>query len=135
MTDNTKQDVPTYLQCQPRTYIVERNHWHDHTFDLKFTVVIKCTDEILHEINNFWSGEKYRLIGSDNDIEKTILKMIGTNVFWYCYRENTNSLHPKWGVNSIFANEGWYADCFEITKLDFENFIRDEDFDIQYCPE
>ncbi|WP_445114992.1 DUF2528 family protein [Acinetobacter sp. WZC-1] len=121
--------IPEYLKCEPRTYKVRLNHWHEDTCELEFTVIIKCTDNMLHEHNNFWSCHKDRLNENNGDIVAVILKMIGNVVFWWCYENNSNSLHEKYGVNSIFHEEGWLSDCFQITKLYFENHVRDEDFE------
>lgn len=122
--------IPEYLLCEPRHFKVKLNHWHEDTCDLEFEIAIKCTDTELHVFNNFWSNHKYRLSQNNGDIVAVVLKMIGTTVFWWCYEHNTNSLHHQYGVNSVFKQEGWDSDCFEITKLNFENNVRDEDFEI-----
>lgn len=124
-------EIPEFIRCDPRTYKVKLNHWHEDTCDLEFTVVIKCTNEYLHETNNFWSSYKSRLEDNNGDIVAVILKMIGSSVFWWCYENNSNSIHEKYGVNSIFYEEGWDARCFQITKLHFENHVRDEDFEFE----
>ncbi|ATO20022.1 hypothetical protein BS636_10320 [Acinetobacter sp. LoGeW2-3] len=129
--ENKTPEVPAYLQCEPRTYKVKLNHWHEDTCELEFTVVIKCTDEELHEHNNFWSNHQSRLEENKGDIAAVILKMIGSSVFWWCYENNSNSLHEKYGVNSIFHQEGWSSKCFEIIKLYFSNNVRDEDFEFE----
>ncbi|OTG61214.1 hypothetical protein B9T36_02090 [Acinetobacter sp. ANC 4204] len=129
--ESSQAEIPVYLQCEPRTYKVKLNHWHEDTCELEFTVVIKCIDEELHGHNKFWSGHQSRLEENNSDIVAVILKMIGTKVFWWCCQNNSNSLHEKYGVNSIFHEEGWLSDCFEITKLYFENYVRDEDFEFE----
>lgn len=129
--ENKTPEVPAYLQCEPRTYKVKLNHWHEETCEMEFTVVIKCTDEELHENNKFWSNHQSRLEENQGDIVAVILKMIGSSVFWWCYENNSNSLHEKYGVNSIFHQEGWSSKCFEITKLYFSNNVRDEDFEFE----
>lgn len=78
----TQAEIPEYLRCEPRTYKVKLNHWHDDTCELEFTVVIKCTENELHEHNNFWSNHKSRLEENNGDIVAVILKMIGKAVFW-----------------------------------------------------
>lgn len=129
--ETPQAEIPEYLRCDPRTYKVKLNHWHEDTCELEFTVVIKCTDEELHEHNRFWSSHKSRLEENNGDIVAVILKMIGRSVFWWCYEHNSTSVHEKYGVNSIFYEEGWDAHCFQITKLYFENYVRDEDFDFE----
>lgn len=124
-----KGEIPIELQCESRTYKVKHND--DSTFELEFTIEIKCIDDYLHDHNKFWSCHKDRLEENENDIVAVILKMIGTNVFWWCYQNDSNSVHKKYGVNSIFTEEGWDARCFEITKLYFENYVRDEDFEFE----
>ena len=126
-----QQDMHDFLQCEPRAYKVKLNHWHEDTCELEFTVVIKCTDEALHEHNNFWSCHEDSLNYNDGDIVAVILKMIGRNVFWWCYEHNSNSTHKDYGVNSIFKNEGWSPLCFEITELNFDNYVNDDSFEFE----
>lgn len=129
--EKPQAEIPAYLQCEPRTYKVKLNHWHEDTCNLEFTVVIKCINDELHEHNNFWSNHQPRLQENNGDIVAVILKMIGRTVFWWCYENNSNSLHEKYGVNSIFHEEGWNSRSFEITKLSFENYVRDENFEFE----
>ncbi|MCO8066781.1 DUF2528 family protein [Acinetobacter schindleri] len=129
--ENKTPSVPAYLQCEPRTYKVKLNHWHEDTCDLEFTVVIKCIDDVLHDINDFWSDHESRLEDNDGDIVAVILKMIGRKVFWWCYEHNSNSVHKDYGVNSIFKDEGWSSICFEITKLNFDNYVDDDAFEFE----
>ena len=129
--ENKSPEIPAYLQCEPRTYKVKLNHWHEDTCELEFTVVIKCINDELHEHNNFWSNYQPRLQENNGDIVAVILKMIGRTVFWWCYENNSNSLHEKYGVNSIFNQEGWNPKSFEITQLYFENNVRDGDFEFE----
>lgn len=126
-----QQDTPDFLQCEPRTFKVKLNHWHEDTCELEFTVVIKCIDDELHDINNFWSSNESRLEDNEGDIVAVILKMIGRKVFWWCYEHNSNSVHKDYGVNSIFKDEGWSSDCFEITKLNFDNYVNDDAFEFE----
>ncbi|MCU4315259.1 DUF2528 family protein [Acinetobacter bereziniae] len=129
--ETPQAEIPEYLSCEPRTYKVKLNHWHENTCELEFTVIIKCTDDYLHEHNNFWSSHKSRLQDNNGDIVAVILKMIGRRVFWYCYE---NGFSPYYGAeyaNSIFQDEGWSSDCFELTKLYFESFVEDEDFEFE----
>ena len=58
--ENKSPEIPAYLQCEPRTYKVKLNHWHEDTCELEFTVAIKCIDAHLHEHNQFWSNHKAR---------------------------------------------------------------------------
>ena len=129
--ETPQAEIPAYLQCEPRTYKVKLNDWHEDTCDLEFTVNIKCTDEYLTEHNKFWSRHEDRLKDNSGDVVAVVLKMIGTSVFWWCYEHNSNSLHEKYGVNSIFNQEGWDSRCFEITKLYFENHVRDDEFEFE----
>lgn len=124
-------EIPEYLRCDPRTFRVKLDSEHDRTCKLEFTIVIKCTDEQLHEHNNYWAVHKIRLNHNNGDIVAVILKMIGTNVFGWCCENNTNSLHPEYGVNSMFNQKGWNTRCFEITNLSFENEVNDEAFEFE----
>lgn len=38
-SETSTTEIPEYLQCEPRIFTVERNHWHDETFDLEFKPV------------------------------------------------------------------------------------------------
>ncbi|PPZ93782.1 hypothetical protein C5B41_13770 [Acinetobacter ursingii] len=130
--ETPQAEIPEYLRCEPRTFKVKSNHWHEDVYELEMTVVIKCTDEMLREHNDFWSGAKDRLSDNENNITAVILKMIGRNVFWWCMTNHqSTSLSKKYGVNSIFSEEGWLSDCFEITKLYFENYVSDDDFEFE----
>lgn len=129
--DQPQAEIPEFLRCDPRTYKVKLNNWHNDTCELEFTVVIKCTDEALHEHNKFWCEDDYRLDMNDGDIVAVILKMIGRKVFWWCYEHNSNSIHEKYGVNSIFKDEGWSSLCFEITEMCFDNYVDDDAFEFE----
>ena len=126
--EKQQAEIPDYLQCEPRTYKVNFDQWND-AFELEFTITIKCTDEMLHEHNKFWSNHADRLNDNNGDIVAVLLRLIAVDVFHWCITHNSNSLHEKYGVNSIFHEEGWISSCFEITQLYFENNIRGEDFE------
>lgn len=130
-TVQTEQaEIPTYLQCEPRTYNVNYDRFSD-VCNLEFTIVIKCTDDELHEHNNFWSNHESRLKENNGDIVSVILKMISKKVFWACYngKDTVATDHAaSWGINSIFHAEGWGHDCFEITKIYFDNYVSGDDF-------
>ncbi|QHH99211.1 DUF2528 family protein [Acinetobacter dispersus] len=131
-TVQTEQaEIPEYLQCDPRTYKVKLNSDHEFTCDLDFTIIIKCTDQALHDHNTFWSNDDIRLDDNDGDIVAVILKMIGRKVFWWCYQHQSTSLHSKYGVNSIFMDEGWSPTCFELIELDWDNYVTDDDFEFE----
>ncbi|ENX35811.1 DUF2528 family protein [Acinetobacter courvalinii] len=124
-------EIPEYLQCDPRTFHVKYDKWSD-VCDLEFTIVIKCTDSELHEHNNFWSNHESRLKENNGDIVKVILKMISKKVFWACYNGKdtvATDIASSWGINSIFHEEGWGRDCFEITKIHFDNYVSGDDFE------
>ncbi|WBX39006.1 DUF2528 family protein [Acinetobacter schindleri] len=129
--ENKTPEVPAYLQCEPRTYEVKLNDTHEFTCELDLTVVIKCTDEMLHEHNDFWSNSESRLEENDGDIVAVILKMIGRKAFWHCYGQNFISPSTKYGINRIFQDEGWGPECFEITRVRFDNYVNDEEFEIK----
>lgn len=130
--ENKTPEVPAYLQCEPRTYEVKLKDDHDETYDLEFTIVIKCTDEALHEHNNFWSGSKDRLADNNGDIAAVVLKLIGPMVLSACHRgKNWIGIGTKYGINSIFNEEGWSPDSFEITKLYFYDYVDVDSFEIK----
>lgn len=128
--DPPQAKIPDYLQCEPRTYKVNFDQWND-SFELEFTITIKCTDEMLHEHNKFWSNHADRLNDNNGNIVAVLLRLIAVDVFHWCITHNSNSLHEKYGVNSIFHEEGWISSCFKITQLYFENSIRGEDFEFE----
>ncbi len=125
-------EIPLYLQCPPRTFNVKYDQFSD-VCELEFTLVIKCTDEMLHEQNQFWSQHKDRLKENDGDIVKVLLKMIAVDVFNACFqgKDNVGIAPFKWGINTIFQEEGWSSDCFEITKLYFHNYVSGNDFEFK----
>ncbi|MDF2419163.1 DUF2528 family protein [Acinetobacter beijerinckii] len=132
-TAQTEQaEIPAYLQCEPRTFEVKYDKFSD-VCDLEFTIVIKCTDDELHEHNNFWSGHKDRLNENNGDIVAVMLKMIARDVFYACFEGKRSVGYPpyKWGINTIFQEEGWGSDCFEITKLWFESYVSGDDFEFE----
>ena len=124
-------EIPDYLRCDPRTFKV--THHMSDTCDLQFTLVIKCTDEMLHEHNTFWSNHQNRLDENGGDIVKVMLKMIAVDVFNACFQGKASVGYPpyRWGINTIFQEEGWDSDCFEITKLYFDNYISGDDFEFE----
>lgn len=130
-SQSTPVEIHPSLKCEPRTYKVKLNHWHEDTCELEFTVIIKCIDEELHEHNNFWSNNESRLEDNEGNIIAVILKMIGRKVFWWCYEHNSNSLHETYGVNSIFRDEGWSSLCFEITEMCFDNYVDYDAFEFE----
>lgn len=129
--ETVQAEIPAYLKCEPRTYKITFDKFSD-VCELEFTIVIKCTDEMLHEHNEFWSNHKDRLKENNGDIVKVILKMISRDVFYACFGGKTSVGYPpyKWGINTIFDEEGWSKDCFEIVELDFEGYIDGEQFEI-----
>ncbi|WAU72980.1 MULTISPECIES: DUF2528 family protein [unclassified Acinetobacter] len=131
-TVETEQaEIPVHLQCEPRTFKVTYDKFSD-VCELEFTIIIKCTDEMLHEHNNFWAGYNDRLNENNGDIVAVMLKMIARDVFYACYEDKANVGIPpyKWGINTIFQEEGWDCNSFEITKLHFESYVNGDDFEI-----
>jgi hypothetical protein len=120
-----------HLQCEPRTFEVKLNSSHESTCELEFTVIIKCTDEALHEHNNFWCESDSRLDLNNGDIVAVILKLIGDKVFKYCYEQNSTPFDQHFRANSIFKEEGWNSLYFEITKLWFNTLITEDDFEFK----
>lgn len=105
--ETPQAEIPEYLRCEPRTFKV--THHMSDTCDLQFTLVIKCTDEMLHEHNTFWSNHQNRLDENGGDIVKVMLKMIAVDVFNACFQGKDNVGYPpyRWGINTIFQEEGW----------------------------
>lgn len=69
-----------------------------------------CTDEMLHEINNFWSSSEWRLSCDDGDIAKTVVRLLAQTCFALQY-EKFGLNH--WGMMKCFdwdddeGVEGW----------------------------
>ena len=129
--ETPQAEIPDYLRCEPRTFKV--THHMSDTCDLQFILVIKCTDEMLHEHNKFWSDHQYRLDQNGGDIVKVMLKMIAVDAYNACFQGKASVGYPpyRWGINTIFQEEGWDSDCFEITKLYFDNYISGDDFEFE----
>jgi hypothetical protein len=77
------------------------------TYDWSFDAVVTidhdvCTDERLHEINNFWGDAAYRLQRAGGDITRAVLKMLALQLFHTTITE----LGPEemWRTD---APEGW----------------------------
>lgn len=124
MTDN-----PEYLQCEPRKFKVTYDEFNDDVVELEFDIVIKCTDQMLHEHNQFWSNHEDRLKYNNNDIVAVMLKFIAKLVLYACYqgKDYISNYHQN-GINSIFYEEGFSPDCFEITRIYFSNNVSEDDF-------
>lgn len=129
--ETPQAEIPAYLQCEPRKFKVNLNNWHEFSCELEFIVTIKCTDEELHEHNNFWASHQHRLQENNGDIVAVMLKMIGRKVFWFCYENGFSPFYGAESANKIFQQEGWSSDCFEITKLYFESLVDDDQFEFE----
>ncbi|WP_369436604.1 DUF2528 family protein [Serratia marcescens] len=65
-----------------------------------------CTNEHLHQINNFFCEHEYRLTANDGDIVVTVLKMLAVECFAMQVTEGWNA----YGLICQFKdgnNEGW----------------------------
>jgi hypothetical protein len=56
------------------------------SYDWSFDMVVDidhgvCKDDLLHEINNFWSEADYRLSQADGDIAQAVLKLLAQAAF------------------------------------------------------
>jgi hypothetical protein len=56
------------------------------TYDWNFEMVVEidhevCKDELLHEINNFWSDSDFRLSQADGNILHAVLKLMAQMAF------------------------------------------------------
>ncbi|WP_026471122.1 DUF2528 family protein [Alkanindiges illinoisensis] len=121
-----QSQLPTLV----RKFKVSCNNMGD--FFLEFTILVKCDDAELHELNNFWSGHDDRLRASQGDIVKAVLKLIGPLVLAVCRDGNdyigTPSTAHRYGINSVFNQEGFDPAAFEIVDIDYSDCIEDDDF-------
>ncbi|EKQ0889046.1 DUF2528 family protein [Salmonella enterica] len=85
--------------------------WNAHEDAPVLTVEIdhsKCTDELLHQINNFFINAEDRYLDSDCDITATVLKMLAAT----CFTEQTGPT-GDWNTQGLIAlfedgnMEGW----------------------------
>ncbi|EKH8529779.1 DUF2528 family protein [Salmonella enterica] len=85
--------------------------WNAHEDAPVLTVEIDhsiCTDEYLHQINNFFINAEDRYLGSDGDITTTVLKMLAA----VCFTEQTGPT-GGWNTQGLIAlfeggnMEGW----------------------------
>lgn len=56
------------------------------SYDWSFDMVVEidhevCKDELLHEINNFWSDAEFRLTRSDGNIVRVVLTLLAQMAF------------------------------------------------------
>lgn len=98
-----------------KTYVIE--------YDCKASVTVEIdhdilTDELLHEINNFWSEAEYRLRVASGNVLKAVLKMLardalveevsGTNAH-YLFTQDPPEGWPKldgsYGIKFISCEE------------------------------
>lgn len=84
----------------------------------------KCTDALLHEINNFWSDAEWRLSEADNNVLHAVLKMLALAVFRATITE-WNAL-DEFKVKGV---EGWplLDGSAGITLISADDFEFDED--------
>lgn len=79
--------------------------WTAHQCDPVLIVEIDhavCTNELLHEMNNFFAGAKYRLDQSHGNITTAILKQLATE----CFNQQSD-LSCSWSTQGLinqFAN-------------------------------
>jgi hypothetical protein len=104
-----------------RRYTISYDWTFDAVVDIDHDV---CTDALLHEINNFWSGAEERLDRADDDVCKAVLTMLGLQLF----RDTITDLAPErmWRTN---APEGWpkLDGSHGITLVSLDYFELDED--------
>ena len=83
-----------------------------------------CTDELLHEINSFWSGADYRLNQADDNVLHAVLKMLCTRLLVDSIRE-LNAVHT-WRTG---APEGWpnLDGSMGITLISLDDWEFDEE--------
>lgn len=62
----------------------------------------KCTDDLLHEINNFWSDAEYRLDEAKGNILNAVLTMLCTTALILSIQELNAQAHLAEG-----KEEGW----------------------------
>ncbi|EDW6064297.1 DUF2528 family protein [Salmonella enterica subsp. enterica serovar Oslo] len=83
--------------------------WNAHENAPVLTVEIDhaiCTDESLHQINDFFINAEYRFLENEGDITTTVLKMLAVICF-------TEQIHQGWntgGLIDLFKDgnvEGW----------------------------
>lgn len=100
------------------------------TYAEMFDVVVdiddeKCTDELLHQINNFWSNAKYRLLAAQGDIRKAVLQMLCVTVMQLSITEWNALNHMVEG-----KEEGWPAldgsSGITLVSVDDYEFTDDE---------
>ncbi|HCM1915221.1 TPA: DUF2528 family protein [Salmonella enterica subsp. salamae serovar 28:r:e,n,z15] len=83
--------------------------WSAHESAPVLTVEIDhsiCTDELLHQINNFFINAEYRLMENEGDITATVLKMLAV----FCFTEQVYQGWNTEGLIALFNNgntEGW----------------------------
>jgi len=82
--ETNQAEIPAHLKCDPRTYKVSLKDDHGESCELVFKIIIKCTDEALHEHNKFWSHHQERLDDNNGDIVAVVLKLIGPMVHTAC---------------------------------------------------
>ena len=80
-------------------YTVSYGWTYDMVVDIDSSL---CTDELLHEINNFWSDAAWRLSRARGDVLKAVLRMLAMTAF----RMTITDLDPE-GQLKEEGIEGW----------------------------
>lgn len=106
---------------------------YDIDYDWKCGVVIEVdhdivTDQVLHEINDFWSDNEYRLMQNNGNILHTVLKLIAREAFHIAESNNYNTygvvLEFSWdegrGVEGYPPMDGTHG--FKITYVETDLF-------------
>lgn len=99
------------------------------TYASQFDVVVEiddtiCTDELLHEINNFWSSADDRLDDADGDITKAVLKMLAL----FCLRLSSDKFVESY-LTKEHNEEGWPVldGSYGIKLISVDDFTFDDD--------
>jgi len=92
--------------------------------DLELTLGIDTdvlSEELAHEINDFWAGADEILEASDNDVYQAVVRR-AANPIW---NELLNDWDGVWALEQLGKSEGW-PERHGITILDYELPDRDQ---------
>ena len=102
-------------------YTVSYSWTYDMVVDIDRSI---CTDELLHQINNFWSDAEWRLSRARGDVLKAVLRMLALTAF----RMTITDLAPE-HVLKVEGIEGWpkLDGSYGITLVSLDYFELDDD--------
>ncbi len=119
---------PSHFTQPKRTFhIVYEGFGAGDVFDFDFTVELTLSDAMLHEVNNFWSNNEYRLRCAKGDITIAVLGLLRGQVVRLCMEGETS----KYFINREMEKmEGWPGKGITITNVNWDWLVEPDEYTI-----